>query len=185
LGLSPQTRLLVYAGRFAREKNIPVLLATIERLGHPYHLLMIGGRRSERASACVTILPYQRSLERLATLVSSCDAFLHAGDQETYGLVAAEAMACGIPVVGVARGAMPELVDDSVGACAAAPTAAQLAASVASLFDRDIVALGRAAHLRAVTSYSWDGVFRQLISRYAQLTTTARMTSTVAAHARH
>lgn len=46
LGLPADTRLLVYAGRFAREKNLPVLLQAFARLGAPYHLLLIGGRRA-------------------------------------------------------------------------------------------------------------------------------------------
>ena len=43
LGLSPDTRVLVFAGRFSTEKNIPLLTATFARLGSPYHLLLIGG----------------------------------------------------------------------------------------------------------------------------------------------
>ncbi len=43
LGLPPQTRLLVFAGRMAREKQIPLLLDTLATLGAPYHLLLIGG----------------------------------------------------------------------------------------------------------------------------------------------
>nr|WP_157344631.1 glycosyltransferase [Nocardioides sp. MAH-18] len=37
---------------------------------------------------------------------------------EPYGLVAAEAMSCGTPVAAYARGALPELVNDEVGALA-------------------------------------------------------------------
>ena len=37
---------------------------------------------------------------------------------EPYGLVASEALACGTPVAAVARGALPEIVDDTVGALA-------------------------------------------------------------------
>ena len=35
LGLPAETRLLVYAGRFAGEKNLPVLLQAFARLGRP------------------------------------------------------------------------------------------------------------------------------------------------------
>ena len=43
LNLPRGTRVLVFAGRFSKEKNIPVLMETFRRLGSPYHLLMIGG----------------------------------------------------------------------------------------------------------------------------------------------
>jgi len=175
LGLATDVRLLVYAGRFAREKNIATLVATATALGDPYHLLMIGGRRAERASRHVTILPYQRDPERLATMLASCDAFLHAGDQETYGLVAAEAMACGLPVIAVGSGAIPELVDRQVGCCAGRADATELAAAAADVFERDALALGSAARLRVEQRYSWDIVFRQLLGHYARLTSRIAM----------
>jgi alpha-1,6-mannosyltransferase len=43
---------------------------------------------------------------RLATMLASADAFVHAGDQETFGLSVLEALACGTPVV-----ATPAAVD--------------------------------------------------------------------------
>ncbi|HEY4369590.1 MAG TPA: glycosyltransferase [Steroidobacteraceae bacterium] len=175
LGLASDARLLVYAGRFAREKNIAALVGAVQALGDPYHLLMIGGRRAERASRYVTILPYQRNSERLAAMLASCDAFLHAGDQETYGLVAAEAMACGLPVVAVGCGAMPEIVDSEVGGCARRASASDLAAAVTHVFERDVTALGRAARLRVEQRHSWDCVFRQLLGHYARLAPRARM----------
>ena len=48
LGLARDTRLLVYAGRFAGEKNVPILLQAFAQLGRPYHLLLIGGEREAR-----------------------------------------------------------------------------------------------------------------------------------------
>ena len=42
LGLPDTTRLLVFAGRNSREKNVNDLLATAQRLGRGYHLLLMG-----------------------------------------------------------------------------------------------------------------------------------------------
>src|SRR6185312_10263794 len=56
LGLSADVRLLAYAGRFAGEKNLPVLLHAFARLGAPYHLVLIGGDREARPSANVSLL---------------------------------------------------------------------------------------------------------------------------------
>src|SRR5262249_2904580 len=41
LGLPPHSRVLIFAGRLAPEKNLPVLLQAFARLGSPYHLLMV------------------------------------------------------------------------------------------------------------------------------------------------
>ena len=46
---------------------------------------------------------------------------------EPFGLVVAEALACGTPVAAFARGAIPELLDDDIGATAAADDAGALA----------------------------------------------------------
>ena len=44
-------------------------------------------------------MPPMTDCHRLARLLDSCDVYAHAGDQETFGLGALEAMACGVAVV--------------------------------------------------------------------------------------
>lgn len=44
----------------------------------------------------------------------SVDVFMHAGDQETFGLVTLEATASGMPVVACAAGRLGELMDEHV-----------------------------------------------------------------------
>ncbi|MCC7462338.1 MAG: glycosyltransferase [Gammaproteobacteria bacterium] len=169
LGLPERTRLLAYAGRFSSEKNIHILRAAFERLGAPYHLLMIGGGRHERPAANVTVLPYRRDSVELASWLASADALVHAGTRETFGLVILEAMACGRPVVATRAGAIPELVDESVGLLAEPHDAASLAAAVAALFDRDLEALGRSARARVLARYTWSQTLPLQLSAYARL----------------
>lgn len=170
LGLSADTRLLVFAGRPAREKNVDVLLAAAARLGRPYHLLLIGAGKDQLPQANATYLDYVRDPKRLTRLISSCDAFVHANAQEPFGLVIIEAMACGLPVVGMSSGGAAELVDEAVGQPAAGPTEEAVAEAVEALFERDILALGRMARRRAVERHSWDHAFRALTGLYGSLT---------------
>lgn len=51
--------------------------------------------------------------------------------EEPYGLVVAEALACGVPVAAFARGAIPEIVDASCGALAVPDDVASLAEAIA------------------------------------------------------
>jgi alpha-1,6-mannosyltransferase len=169
LALATETRLLVYAGRFAPEKNLDVLAAAVKRLGRPYHLLLVGGEKPERRANHVTILPYEADSSRVAALLASADAFVHAGDQETFGLVALEAMACGLPAVVVKGGALPELIDDSAGVTAERTTAADMADAIAALFTRDLQHVGIAARQRVLARYSWNSAFTQLTRHYAHL----------------
>jgi alpha-1,6-mannosyltransferase len=169
LGLPVNTRLLVYAGRFAREKNLPVLLEAFTRLGSPYHLLLIGGERAERPAANVTMLPYRRDSVELAQYFASADALVHAGTKETFGLVILEAMACGRPVVAARAGAFPELVDESVGVLAAPDCGASMAEAVAALYQRDLDAVGAAARARVLRQFTWNRAFHAQIATYASL----------------
>src|SRR3569832_2121490 len=111
LGLPRETRLLIYAGRIAREKTLPVLMEAMQGLGPRYHLLVVGGGARPRPLPNVSFFPFLAAAPPPARLLASCDALVHAGDQETFGLVVLEAMACGLPVIGVAAGAVPELLD--------------------------------------------------------------------------
>jgi alpha-1,6-mannosyltransferase len=169
LALPPEARLLVYAGRFAREKNLPVLLQAFARLGAPYHLLLIGGERAARPARNVTMLPYRRDSLELAAWIASADALVHAGTKETFGLVILEAMACGRPVVAARAGAFPELVDPSVGMLAEPGSAAALAEAIAALYERDLEALGAAARARVLRQFTWDRAFHAQIAAYAAL----------------
>jgi alpha-1,6-mannosyltransferase len=170
LNLPRATRLLVFAGRFSAEKNIPVLTAAFRRLGQPYHLLLIGGEGAAREEN-VSHIPYCRDNHELATYFASADAFVHAGTHETFGLVVLEAMACGRPVVAMRAGAIPEFLDESAGVLAephadSDVAAAHLADAIASLYDRDLEVLGTAARRHVVSNYSWSRALQSLMQRY-------------------
>ena len=172
LGLSAQTRLLVFAGRAAREKNIEVLLDTVERLGDPYHLILLGAGALSKPRAGASFLDFEHDSLKVAALLASCDAFVHANDREPFGLIALEAMACGLPMVGVASGGIAELVDFRVGQLATRATPAAMAEAIEALFARDVRAIGAAARVRAETRHGWDSTFEGLTSLYAELTGT-------------
>jgi alpha-1,6-mannosyltransferase len=174
LGLARQARVLVYAGRFAEEKNLPVLLQAFARLGAPYHLLLIGGARATRPADNVTMLPYRGDSVELAGWIASADALVHAGTKETFGLVILEAMACARPVVAARAGAFPEFVDESVGMLAEPDSAASMAEAIAALYERDIEALGAAARARVLKNFTWHRAFHTQSSAYASLAGTHR-----------
>jgi alpha-1,6-mannosyltransferase len=176
LGLPADARVLVYAGRFAGEKNLPVLLQAFARLGPPYHLLMIGGERETRPASNVTMLPYRRDSLELAEGMASADALVHAGTKETFGLVLLEAMACGRPVVAARAGAIPEFVDESVGMLAEPCSAASMAEAIAALYERDMEALGATARARVLRRFTWNKAFQAQMTAYACLVGARRVT---------
>jgi alpha-1,6-mannosyltransferase len=169
LRLPEETRLLVYAGRFAPEKNLQVFADAMRRLDSAHVALFIGaGRVPANLPGNVRVLPYVDGREALATLLASCDAFVHPGDQETFGLAALEAMACGIPVIGVRAGAVAELVPHDAGVLVPPRDALALAKAITGLFERDHRAMGAEAR-RAAEHYAWPAVLESILGHYTAL----------------
>ncbi len=121
------------------------------------------------------MVPYRRDSLELAQWLASADALVHAGMSETFGLVILEAMACGRPVIGMRAGAVPELVDDSVGMLAAEASPSVLARAIHELYDRDIEALGCAARERVLKRFTWSQALQHQMSTYAGLVGSARL----------
>ncbi len=169
LGLAPSVRLIVYAGRFTREKNLPALIAAVSRLGAPYHLLLIGSGKLALDPARVTQLPFEPDPQRLAACIAAGDLFVHPGAHETFGLVALEAMACGVPVLGVAQGGVGELVDDRCGLLVERGDADSLSAGIEALCRADLPTLGMQARIKAEREHDWRCVMPQLVLQYQQL----------------
>ncbi|WP_396595765.1 glycosyltransferase [Brevundimonas sp. R86498] len=169
LGLPASARLLCFAGRPAREKNIDVLIEAVQRLGAPYHLVLVGAGAGMPAEDRVIALPYERDPRAVARIIASCDAFVHANDKEPFGLIVLEAMACGRPVVGVNAGGVAETVNDSVGQLSRSADPAEYAEAIEALFARDIEAIGAAARVHTVETFAWNRVFEDLCMVYGEV----------------
>lgn len=170
LGLAKNARLCIFAGRFAPAKNLPVLLDAFRTLGAPYHLLLVGnGSCLPPLPSNATVLPFERDPARLAAIVAGADAFVQAGERESFGLAVVEALACGVPVVAAADGAAPEIVTPDCGVLVRAGSAADLAEGVAALYSMDHAAMGVVARERAESHFGWDRVFRRLLRHYASV----------------
>jgi len=141
----------------------------VARLGAPYVLVAIGaGPVPPPAGARVRIVPFVAGVDALATALASADAFVHAGDQETFGLSALEALACGTPLVVRDAEGLGERVDAGTGIVVGIGTGAAFADAVAALFERDQAVMRRAARARAETS-DWERVLPELMHHYRRL----------------
>ena len=168
-GWSDATRVLVYAGRFAAEKHLDIVAAAVERLGAPYVLVAIGaGPAPPPASHRVVVVPFVAVARELATALASADAFVHAGDQETFGLSALEAMACATPAVLRLRAGLAELCDDEGAIGVNEGSASAFAEAIAALFAGDRARRARAARARA-EACDWQRVFPALVAHYQRL----------------
>lgn len=168
LGLPDDRRLLVFAGRPAAEKNIPLLLDAVRRLGRAYHLLLIGPGMAPCTEPNVTVWPHYEGAG-LPRVLASADALVHAGDRETFGLVVLEALACGTPVAGVRAGAVAEIVPADVGVLASPGDAGALASAIHDLCSGDLEPLRAAARRYVEARWSWDRTFETLLGNYLDI----------------
>jgi alpha-1,6-mannosyltransferase len=165
LALPRDSRVLVYAGRFAPEKNIGILLAAFRRLGRGYRLVLAGAGATLPHEPNVTHVPYVESPRELARLIATADGRVHAGDQETIGLIQLEAMACGRGVIVPDAGAAPELVGDA-GVLVRPRDPDALAAGVRGFYEAGTEALGMRARARVEERYTWDAAMRGMLGVY-------------------
>jgi glycosyltransferase involved in cell wall biosynthesis len=134
---SPERPHAVWFGRLVPEKGAHLAIAAARRAGMP---LRIAGPVSDAAYWREAVAPalgrdvaYLGHLDHgaLARAVAGASvAVITPRWEEPYGLVVAEALACGTPVAGFARGALPELVDARTGRLAPADDVAALAAAI-------------------------------------------------------
>lgn len=116
---------LVWYGRIVPEKGLHFAIAAARRIGLP---LRIAGPVLNQDYFQTLISP-QLGLDAvhvghldhdaLSRLIGGARAFLCTPMwDEPYGLVVAESLACGVPVAAFARGAIPEILDESCGVLA-------------------------------------------------------------------
>jgi alpha-1,6-mannosyltransferase len=181
LGVSESSRLVLYVGRFAREKHVTHLVPMMDlliRKGVDGHLFFVGDgplrSRLEKASESrpyVRLLPFCASREVLAGIYSAADLCVYPGTSETFGYVVAEAQACGTRVLVVAGGAaedtlageMPAIVSrsaDPEDLAQAAYEALQVPEADKSRWER---------HRRMAALFSWDRTFLGLLDLYREL----------------
>ncbi|MBC8118305.1 MAG: glycosyltransferase, partial [Burkholderiaceae bacterium] len=173
LGCTDSEIVLLYAGRFAPEKNLHQLAAAVERLGAPFVFVAIGDGPRPPSGARVRVLPYQKQPAQLARALASADLFVHAGDQETFGLAPLEALACGTPVVMRARAGLTDLIDGRAAIGVEPDGAAALAEMIASVAP-NTESLREAARQRALI-FDADRAFSRLLNHYTALCLSPRL----------
>lgn len=175
LGIGEDVRLLLYAGRFAPEKNLPLLADVVRRLGKPYLLLAVGDGPLPPHGPRVRRLPFEPRPSQLARLMATADAFVHAGDQESFGLAPLEAMACGTPVVLRHAAGLAELAEGGAGLAVDSDRPAEWAEAIAALFAVDHEPWRRAGRACA-ERHDWEAVLTPLVTRYRRLLRGSRLT---------
>lgn len=120
---APEERLMVHISNFRPVKRVPAAVDIFARLAGrvPARLLLVGeGPDLEAARAVAAALGVAERVHfvgrqpDVTPYLSIADVFLFPSRNESFGVAAAEAMACGVPVVASRVGGIPELVEDGL-----------------------------------------------------------------------
>jgi len=178
-GLGEDASLLVTVSRLHPEKRLGTLLAAFHRASEarPMGLVIYGDgplrdwvqRKAARVPG-VHLAGFVADRDEMATSLASADAMLHGSAAETYGLVVAEALCSGLPIVVPNQGGAADLADPSYAETYAPGDVAGCSAAIGALLDRDRDALvagsARAAQDEIGTM---DDHFDQLFELYERL----------------
>lgn len=182
---SPDEKIVIYVGRFVREKGIQVLLNSAHAVlsqNPNTRFLIVGGGHRERFEefvdwaglrSHVTFTGFQ-SGRNLHQLYRIADVAVFPSLYEPFGIVALEAMAAGVPVVSSDAGGLKEVVlHDHTGTNAYASNPESLAWAISTVLRNPDRArdLNKNAQSRLHADFSWETIASQTIKVYERVWT--------------
>jgi alpha-1,6-mannosyltransferase len=175
----PEGPVAAYVGRFAKEKELDVLLdgwrEVHRRTGAQLALVGDGPMRARLVAQAdgapwVRFLPYESDRDRLADLLAAVDLFVAPSSNETFGLAPLEALASGTPVLSADRGGISEQVETSgAGARFVSTEPRSLAEEAIALLRADLPALGAKGRAYAEKDHAWESVFARIFALYGEV----------------
>ncbi len=177
-----RNRVLFVGNSEDRNKGVRYLLRALQRLRSeiPFHLRIVhhpGSRGAPRLvqelglHGRVTFLE-QLSTEELVREYNSAQLLVSPSLYEGFGLPAAEALACGTPVIATSAGALPEIVEDGVSGVIVPPgDSASLAKAIAKLIDEPehCIEMGEAGARRVRERFSWRRTAEETFALYEEV----------------
>ncbi len=175
--LDPEAKVVMHASNFRPVKRVDNVIRAFAGLAAevPAQLVLVGDgperwhaqelARSLRVEESVLFLGIQEQIE---ALLPAADLFLLPSEHESFGLVALEAMSCGVPVVATNCGGTAELIEDGRSGFLVEPEsiAGMVAAGLRILRDPELGRrIGAEARERATTQFSE----RAVVDRYERL----------------
>jgi len=117
----PAVKIVAHISNFRPVKHIDHVVAVFDRIRRsvPSRLLLVGdgpelpaALRTARELGMSHLVHAVGAQEEVLPLLSVSDLFLLPSAEESFGLAALEAMACGVPVVASRVGGVPEVIED-------------------------------------------------------------------------
>ena len=166
---------LLYVGSWIARKGVDLLAPVMRALGDGFELHYTGGKAAMAGKAAMPANMHdvgRLSGDAVVAAMQETDAFLFPSRSEGLPLVAIEAMACGLPVIGVQGSSVAEAVTDGVaGLLCPRDDVPAFAAAVRALASdaRKRESMGQAARRTAVDRFSDDSMVNAYVHLYRSL----------------
>ena len=170
----PKGDYIAYVGRISPEKGIHTLLDAARLTGVPVRIAGDPSLMPQLVASAPDNVRFVGQLERheLPAFYAAARALVVPSVWfEVFGIVCAEAMGCGLPVIASRIGGLPEVVDEGVTGLLFEPgNSDELAEKIRLLWDDDAVfhRLGQTARQQAVEQFSTQVHYRKLIHLYGK-----------------
>ena len=177
----PSERLLVHASNFREVKNLPAVVDVFAGVAGrlPARLLLLGDGPEHAATlerlAALGLADRVHApgqVDDLADYLPLADLLLLPSLHESFGLIALEAMACGVPAVATSRGGTDEFIDHGINGFLHDPhdVDGMVASAVRVLSDPDLRQLmGEEARRDAQETFGTRCVLKRYIELYDQV----------------
>lgn len=177
-GLPDDALLLLGVGRMSAEKRWQMVIDATIAAGHNCRvgLILLGdGRDRAKIAAHIGYNPHVQMLAPirdrglLADVMASADALVHGCEAETFGLVAAEAVASGLPIIVPNEGGSSDFVTGATGEIYKAGDGLALTHAILRLAGRDRNELRMHTVSAASRAASIDDHFAKLFDFYGSM----------------
>ena len=175
--LDPDLPIVMHASNFRPVKKVDVVVRAfagmVERV--PAQLVLVGdgperwqAQELARALGVEDRVHFLGIQEQIEALLPLADLLLLPSAYESFGLVALEAMSCGVPVIATSRGGTAELIEDGRSGLLTDPDDIEAIQAAGIGLLRDPArrrAMGEAGRERAIASFSETAI----VDRYEEL----------------
>ncbi len=185
-GFSSQDILLIYSGRLGPEKSVDFLLQAFggvaEAIKNVYLLILGGGPEEETLKKLAIELRVEERVrflgmvpyDRIPQYLTMCDVFVTSSVTEVHPLSVIEAMASGLPALGIHSVGVGDTIEDGITGLLASQNQAAFAAKLTRLcLDRNLRnKMGLAAH-KASEKYAIERFIKIMVAHYERLVSAA------------
>jgi L-malate glycosyltransferase len=165
---------VLYAGRLIKDKNINILIRSLDDTDVKTCIIGEGPEKEKLISIAgknVSFLPFQER-ESLIAHMKSAKVFVLPSTREGFGITALEALACGTPVITTDHpdNAAADLIEDGKNGWIVSLNEKELRKKICEILSNEPLrqTMGENAKITAM-DYSWDKIAEETLKEYSDI----------------